>query len=169
MFINLINPQYPGHDTAAGTCQFRMLKNSPDICQVRVDFVDTDLLTPDNGNCNDQYLTVSGTIWPVGINRICGINPDQHFYVHFDDGGNFEHIDFQITTSHANKPYKFGIWITQINCRGNSIVEAPGGCAQYYFGQDGVIKTFNFEGVQYLSGQNYKMCIRVLFFRSWFN
>ena len=53
-----------------------------------------------------------------------------------------------------------GIWITQINCAEKSIVEAPGGCNQYYFGTEGIIKTFNFEGVQYLAGQNYKMCIR---------
>ena len=53
-----------------------------------------------------------------------------------------------------------GVWITQINCRDQSIVEAPSGCTQYHFGQNGLIKTFNFEGVQYLAGQNYKMCIR---------
>ena len=53
-----------------------------------------------------------------------------------------------------------GIWLTQINCKEASIVEAPGGCAQYFFGKDGLIKSFNFEGVQYLAGQNYKMCIR---------
>ena len=52
------------------------------------------------------------------------------------------------------------MWITQIDCHERSIVEAPGGCSQYYFGREGVIKTFNFEGVQYLSNQNYKMCIR---------
>merc|ERR1712050_273563 len=119
MFINFINPQYPGPDTAAGTCRFRLMRNSPDVCQVRVDFVDTEFLTPKDGNCNEQYFMVSGTIWPIGVNQICGINPDQHFYVHFNDGfsQNEEHIDFTITTSHAAKPYKFGIWITQINCR----------------------------------------------------
>ena len=160
MFINMINPHYPGPDMAAGTCQFRLFKNNPNICQVRVDFVDTELLTPQNGNCIDQYLTISGTIWPTGINRICGINTDQHFYVHFNDVENFEHMDFQITTAQTSKPYKFGIWITQINCAEKSIVEAPGGCNQYYFGKEGIIKTFNFEGIQYLAGQDYKMCIR---------
>ena len=52
------------------------------------------------------------------------------------------------------------MWITQIDCTENSIVQAPGGCNQYYFGREGIIKTFNFEGVQYLANQNYKMCIR---------
>ena len=39
-------------------------------------------------------------------------------------------------------------------------MEAPGGCTQYHFGNEGVIKSFNFEGVQYLGSQNYKICIR---------
>ena len=43
-----------------------------------------------------------------------------------------------------------GIWITQVNCRQQSIVEAPGGCTQYHFGKDGLIKTFNFEGTLYI-------------------
>ncbi len=150
-----------------------------------MDFVDTELLTPDNGNCNEQNMMISGTIWPIGVNRICGINPgflfktyytqsfrlsthatfpDQHFYIHFNDdegaGPKNDYLDIHITTAFSSKPYKFGIWITQINCRELSVVQAPGGCTQYYFGRNGLIKTFNFEGVQYLAGQNYKICIR---------
>ena len=52
------------------------------LLQIRVDFVDTELLTPDNGNCNDQALTVSGTIWHSGINRICGINPGMYYVLY---------------------------------------------------------------------------------------
>jgi hypothetical protein len=66
------------------------------------------MLTPANGICNEQYLLVTGTIWPLGFKRLCGINPDQHFYVHLNDVGNFEHIDFAVTTVHSNRPYKFG-------------------------------------------------------------
>ena len=35
-FINFINPHYPGHDNVAGTCHFRVLPSSPQICQVNV-------------------------------------------------------------------------------------------------------------------------------------
>ena len=100
--------------------------------EVRVDFVDTELLSPTEGDCVDQYLVVrshghssfikqaaklfinqimkktssievsanplfinqilkniihrifSGSTWSTGFNRLCGINPDQHFYVHLD-------------------------------------------------------------------------------------
>ena len=77
-----------------------------------MDFVDTELLTPENGNCQDQYFAISGSIWPIGVNQICGINPDQHFYIHFNDGDprnpNSQQIDFHVTTTHSAKPYKFG-------------------------------------------------------------
>ena len=51
--------------------------------QVRVDFVDTELLTPENGNCNEQYFIASGTIWPLGLNRICGVNPGKNLNLAF--------------------------------------------------------------------------------------
>ena len=159
-FINFINPHYPSHDNVAGTCHFRMVTQQPGICQVRVDFVDTELLSPVQGDCVDQYLIVSGSTWSTGFNKLCGINPDQHFYIHLDKHIGFQHVDFTITSVTSNIPYKFGLWITQIDCFDGSSVMAPGGCTQFHFGMEGIIKSFNFEGVQYLNNQNYKSCIR---------
>ena len=48
----------------------------------------------------------------------------------------------------------------QIDCYDGSSVMAPGGCTQLHFGLEGIIKSFNFEGVQYLNNQNYHSCIR---------
>ena len=53
-------------------------------------------------------LSFLGSIWPTGFGRICGINPDQHFYVHVTEEENFKHIDVSITTVRINKSYKFG-------------------------------------------------------------
>jgi len=159
-FINFINPHYPSPDNVAGTCHFRMVTSDPGVCQIRVDFVDTELLSPERGDCNDQYLIVSGAIWNPGFHKLCGINPDQHFYLHLDKGMGFQHVDFTITSVTPNVPYKFGLWITQVNCFDGSSIMAPGGCTQYHFGMEGVIKSFNFEGVQYLNNQNYKTCMR---------
>ena len=58
------------------------------------------------------------------------------------------------------KPWKFGMWITQIDCETTTRIQSPPGCTQYYLGTDGIVKTFNFEGVQYLANQNYRICIR---------
>ena len=55
------------------------------------------------------------------------------------------------------------MWITQIDCREASIVQAPGGCNQYYFGREGTLKTFNFEGVQYLGMVSNKMSTVTIF------
>ena len=56
--------------------------------------------------------------------------------------------------------------LTQVDCSGveRSPIEAPKGCTQYYLGANGVVKSFNFEGVQYLTNHNYrdglsKMCV----------
>lgn len=165
MFINFINPNYPAHDSTTGSCHFRILVERPEVCQLRVDFVDTEMLTPRQGNCADQFLIVGGDIWPTGLDKLCGINTDQHFYLHLDreranQGIDDEiNIDFTITTVNS-KPYKFGFWVTQVDCSSQPIIEAPAGCTQYFMSTAGTLKTFNFEGVQYLANQNYRACFR---------
>ncbi len=44
----------------------------------------------------------------IQIRVISTLSVDNHFYVHLTDVGNFEHVDFAVTTVHSNKPYKFG-------------------------------------------------------------
>ena len=63
-----------------------------------------------------------------------------------------------MTTTINGKLYRFGFWITQVDCSGveRSPIEAPKGCTQYYLGANGVVKSFNFEGVQYLTNHNYR-------------
>ena len=59
----------------------------------------------------------------------------------------FQHVDFTITSVAAKIPYKFGLWITQVDCFDGSSIMAPGGCTQFHFGMEGIIKSFNFEGL----------------------
>ena len=84
----------------------------------------------------------SGSTWTTGFNKLCGINPDQHFYIHLDKEVSadrsasladsptlqvgFQHVDFTITSVTKNVPYKFGLWITQIDCFDGTSVMAPG-------------------------------------------
>ncbi len=63
-----------------------------------MDFVDTEMIVPRDGNCVEQWVTVTGAVWPTGFNRLCGINPDQHFYVHVDTNKDEQVVDFQVTT-----------------------------------------------------------------------
>jgi len=46
-----------------------------------VDFVDSEMVEPRNGNCLSQFVLLVGPIWPVGFTRLCGTNTDQHFYM----------------------------------------------------------------------------------------
>ena len=59
----------------------------------------------------------------------------------------------------SSKSYKFGLWISQVNC-GSFAIEAPRGCTQLYLGRSGIVKSFNFEGNSYLARQNYRICLR---------
>ena len=53
-----------------------------------------------------------------------------------------------------------GLWITQINCNRDLSIQATPGCSQHFVGGKGSIKSFNFQGLQYFSGQELKICIR---------
>ena len=70
-------------------CSFVVIVSDTSVCQIRVDFVDTQMLPPNLGECNQQYLTIKGNIWPLGVDRFCGNNIDgQHFYVEIDPSSN---------------------------------------------------------------------------------
>ena len=46
----------------------------------------------------------------MGVKRFCGVNSDQHFYVHIDeeDEKSERKVELAVTTVRANKAYKFG-------------------------------------------------------------
>ena len=159
IFMNFINPSFPDKDDTVGSCVFKIDIARPEICQIRVDFVDTELQVPKTGNCIGQFMQVAGPIWPTGFSRLCGLNSDQHFYVHINREEEGETVDLIVNTV-TQKNYKFGFWITQIDCSVETSIAAPAGCTQFHLGDQGTIKTFNFEGVQYLANQNYNICIR---------
>ena len=165
VFANFVNPSYPEADTVDGACNFRLLVASRNVCQIRVDFIDTKLFSPTqgDGNCVLQYLKVSGSVFSPGFRRLCGQNPDQHFYLHIDAEANYRYVDFKVVTLQAQKQWKIGLWISQVDCgeKGPSrSIAAPAGCTQFHFEAEGQVKSFNFEGGRYLADQNYKVCIR---------
>jgi len=155
---NFVNPAYPGYDSSTGSCKFHLVLHS-DVCQVRVDFVDTALLPPVNGECSLQSLTISGTVWPMGVKSFCGVNSDQHFYIEtLDDDQRSKFIEFAVTTDKSSD-YKWGLWITQIFCDGTRTIQAPTGCFQYHFDSTGIVQSFNYAGGQYFNDQHYRICI----------
>ena len=101
------------------------------------------------------------------------VNSEQHFYIETLEDGERE-IDFLVETSKSSD-YKWGLWITQIFCDGTRTIQvdnqlrfmlneiynsqAPTGCFQYHFDTSGLMKSFNYEGGQYLNNQHYRICI----------
>ena len=90
---NFVNPSYPSYTSVSSdennqVCTFMLVISDSKVCQVRVDFVDTQLLQPINGECSQQYLTLNGPIWPLGVQKFCGKNDGQHFYIELDQQQN---------------------------------------------------------------------------------
>ena len=51
------------------------------IFQVRIDFVDTEMLTPTEGSCKDQYMSISGRCQAV-TKRPCIMSQVFHINKH---------------------------------------------------------------------------------------
>ena len=49
--------------------------------------------------------------------------------------------------------YNWGLWITQLPCDGSRLLTAPTGCFQYFLESSGIIRSYNFQGDQYLNNQ----------------
>merc|ERR1719323_2180018 len=59
----------------------------------------------------------------------------------------------------SRKTPSFSIRITQYSCNYENL--APTGCTQYFYGDDeGIVKSFNYDGGQHLANQNQKVCFR---------
>lgn len=73
------NPSYPSADTDERFCDLTIEVNDPNVCQLRLDFLDFQLDPPTQGACRDDYMEISATgIPPLAIPRLCGLNRNQH-------------------------------------------------------------------------------------------
>ena len=79
------------------------------------------------GECEQQSLQVTGTIFPLGVNNFCGVNTDQHFYIETVSRGEASYVEFSVDTRVAAN-YKWGLWITQISCDGTRTIQASHCC-----------------------------------------
>ncbi|XP_074032971.1 uncharacterized protein [Leptinotarsa decemlineata] len=144
---------------------------NPDICQVRIDFLNFNLAQPNAmGVCNSDALFVTGGGGSVPV--ICGENTGQHIYVDFN--GN-DTINLIITTS-ATGPSLGRVWnflVTQIACA--CPTRAPSGCLQFFNTTTGTVSSFNYgvgsnvidpttglPGTRQLVNENYGICVGML-------
>lgn len=72
-----VNPNHPENFEGSGSCQLTVMKQSPDICQIRLDFDHFSIAGPEiiNHICNtDQFLVSGGSPVPT----ICGTSHGDH-------------------------------------------------------------------------------------------
>ncbi|XP_052741096.1 uncharacterized protein LOC112045699 [Bicyclus anynana] len=157
----LNNPGYPSPSSDRLSCVFVLNKFSPEIKQVRLDFIHFELLPPSDGICKlDQFQVLghnSNNLIPI----LCGINSGQHVYIEVSEGPLI--LSMQTVTADIRL---FSIKITQLTPSDD--LAAPTGCLQFFKENHGHIESFNYRqrseiGItrtpSYLNNLNYAMCV----------
>jgi len=167
----------PGDVTPPPSCGYRV-NLLPRVCQVRLDFVDLQTKPNSLGLCDPRnHLRISAgpdQLAKVPISQLCGniseggqrpsLSTDlPHLYVHFDrlEGEKFgwiqpAHIQLDLLTD--GHPSSWNIRVTQITC-GNSRLQAPTGCSQYYTSIQGTMTSFGLSDGQYQANQDITACV----------
>jgi len=159
----------------------------PDVCQVRLDFLDFELDGMINGICSSSnQMVISSTVKHAYIptDTLCGklsanISSDPldnlrtdhpHLYLHVEDLP--YDMDRKITKMPnpatpsislgikiTNHPSKWNIRVTQIQCDGAPL-QAPSGCSQYYNDLSGTLASLNYYDKEYKTNMDMTACIR---------
>ncbi|XP_055301189.1 uncharacterized protein LOC129567858 isoform X2 [Sitodiplosis mosellana] len=159
-----ISPNFPAlMSTHIKSCKLKIKMMSSDISQLRFDFIHFSIGQPNraNGACDgDTFSLVGGA---SGNFKLCGYNNGQHIYYDVPnrkarDGKTPKGIDLIMNFTSSFETARF--WEVRVSQIPFS-QRAPTGCLQYFFGNEGIIQTFNFaENGRHLSNQKYKACIR---------
>lgn len=73
------NPSYPQSDSQQNFCDLTVNIYDPDICQLRIDFLDFQLDQPTRGDClGDKFRISSSGFAPTSVPVLCGLNRNQH-------------------------------------------------------------------------------------------
>ncbi|XP_044762650.1 uncharacterized protein LOC123319783 [Coccinella septempunctata] len=151
-----------GRQMGALECTFSVSKASSDIQQMRIDFLDFELLGPTDGNCINEMFVITGNGLNNQIPSICGYNTGQHIYV---DVSMLSGPLMLSVLSNMSYRKRFRIRICQYS---QSACITPSNCLQYYTGTSGIIQSFNYDQAlmlsrsspSYFNNLNYAICIR---------
>jgi len=162
----------------SGVCEYTICPTTSSISRIRLDFATFDIAGPEpiaaggfaaNANTQDTNLAVGDCLTDVftvsGAPQICGPNTGQHIIL---DTDGTKCINAIFTFSGAGTTRQYNIHVTQYD-RSNSVnLAGQAGCLQYHTGNEGIVNSFNWQGVgdengpvsTHLSNQDYKVCIR---------
>lgn len=176
-----------GTTYSTGDHKYTICPCSTSICRIRLDLNTFTIASPASGygsryakgaiaTYNVGAGTVIGDCWidtfyvdsPNGRSTpiICGVNTGQHMYVDTSDGDCVDvHYGIGGGTSATRE---MDIRVSQFTC--GDEMGGPPGCMQYYTGNLGKIRSFNFPDITktatvsykyvHLSQQHYKACFR---------
>jgi len=165
-------------------CSIQVCKASSTIVQLRLDFVDFVINSPDTSVVSTNFVSGGNIATAAGKTaslatrcltdvfsvsnpggpsppQICGNNVDEHMYV--DMGAECIDLTFQLSTT-GSLEAKWNIRVTQYDSGYDNL--APFGCTQYFWKQDsdsdgkGTIQSYNWGGDKHLADQNQVICIR---------
>ena len=67
-------------------------------------------------------------------------------------------VSVTVTYASTTSAKKFNVLTRQISC--TATWKAPGDCVQYFTGASGSVQSYNFQGGQLLTQQQYTNCVR---------
>ncbi|XP_045449616.1 uncharacterized protein LOC123658218 [Melitaea cinxia] len=157
------NPGFPTPTSDRLSCTFTLDKYSEQVKQIRLDFMNFEILPPTAGICEQDQFFVTGQNINSVVPILCGINTGQHIYVEVSETEGPILFSFQTITEEKRL---FSIKVTQIIS--SDTLWAPSGCLQYFKGDHGHLESFNYRetsemGIKmspsYMNNLNYAMCI----------
>lgn len=111
-----MNPAYPNSDTASTYCAFTVEVRDPNVCQVRIDFLEFNVDQPTDGLCLGDKLTVTaGGLNARSIPILCGNNKDQHMYVNIPRSDRQRSASLLMQTN-GNGAYRWRMRLTHVSC-----------------------------------------------------
>ncbi|XP_061719209.1 uncharacterized protein LOC133526552 isoform X1 [Cydia pomonella] len=161
-----ISPGFPELWTGEKDCNITVEKTHAGIMQLRIDFVHFTIGQPNRrtGECDEDVMIVG-----EGDNefRICGQNHGQHIYYTLPTGSEKRDSDDELPSSAVTKitvrmrgtdmPRLWLLRLAQMPLAHS----APHDCRQYYTGNNGTIRTFNYAvNGRHLANHEYRACIR---------
>merc|ERR1712008_359216 len=146
------NPSYPTGYTTTGTCTFSVTPLNTNICQLRLDFDNFDIVETTAGVCTDS-LTIAG---PTGRNPmdLCGTLTGLHVYV--EQGRSTTSTTLTFTTA-STSGITWKAKVTQIEC--SSLARADPDCNQWFTGISGTVQSYYWPSIQ-LTSKTHNICIR---------
>lgn len=160
------SPQFPqavtalnpggGQAVAAVNRAFNIM-GGPNVCQIRFDFVTTQVIAPNgNGDCANDEISVRTprqTAAQLGIGALCGTLSNQHLIVDVERGNNAMAATLDINTDNTAAPRMWKILVKCVEC--DSVNMAPAGCRQYFSDASGRFTSFN--GAREVAGNAHNM------------